>query len=108
MSLAYFLWLFCFAQCVMSSDFIGEYEAYTNKLFPQDNRDEVLPIVLGKDTSSGCICRATMHYKIVECFGNYECKQFPKVFYYIYRKASPEKRPEPNSETLWVVEEKEK
>ncbi|XP_075980454.1 toll-like receptor 4 [Anticarsia gemmatalis] len=80
MSPARFLWLLlCYAQYARSN-IVDEYEAFTNTfLYPQEDKNEALPIVLGKDWSSGCICRASARYRVVVCFGNYGCRKFPKV-----------------------------
>lgn len=57
-----------------------EYKEFTNNfLYSKDDKTEELPIQLGKDWASGCTCRATYHKKVIVCFGNYECRRFPKV-----------------------------
>uniref|UniRef100_A0A2A4JAB1 TIR domain-containing protein n=1 Tax=Heliothis virescens TaxID=7102 RepID=A0A2A4JAB1_HELVI len=80
MSVARYIWLLlCYAQYARSN-LMDEYEQFTNTfLYPKDDKTEDLPVQLGKDWASGCICRATSHQQVVVCFGNYECMRFPKV-----------------------------
>ncbi|CAH0588798.1 unnamed protein product [Chrysodeixis includens] len=80
MSLARYIWLLlCYAQYARSN-LMDEYKEFTNSfMYPKNDKTEELPVELGKDWLSGCICRATYHRKAVVCFGNYECMKFPKV-----------------------------
>lgn len=84
-----YLWLLlCYAQYARSN-LIQDYEVLNNKfLHPQDEQSEPLPIELGKDRSSGCLCRASINNRLVVCFGNYECMKFPKVtYYFLFKRA---------------------
>ncbi|XP_035444113.2 toll-like receptor 3 [Spodoptera frugiperda] len=80
MSIARYIWLLlCYAQYARSN-LMDEYKDFTSTfLYPKDDKTEELPIQLGKDWASGCICRATYHQRVVVCFGNYECMKFPRV-----------------------------
>ncbi|CAH2044301.1 unnamed protein product, partial [Iphiclides podalirius] len=80
MFVARYLWLLlCYAQYARSN-LLDDYEDITNKvLSPADGGTVSLPIQLGVDKSSGCICRSSKDHKVVVCFGNYACERFPKV-----------------------------
>ncbi|CAG4942888.1 unnamed protein product [Parnassius apollo] len=80
MFVARFLWLLlCYAQNARSN-LLDDYEDIINNILsPVDDRSVSLPIQLGVDKSSGCICRTNKNHKIIVCFGNYECRRFPKV-----------------------------
>ncbi|XP_032518907.2 protein artichoke-like [Danaus plexippus] len=58
-----------------------EYEEIAhNILFPPTDRSaDALPVNIGRDKVSGCICRGTKNSELIVCFGNYECKRFPQV-----------------------------
>ncbi|XP_053610952.1 toll-like receptor 4 [Plodia interpunctella] len=75
-----YIWLLlCYVQHARSN-LLDEYEALsTHHPLPQFHRGLELPVELGVDRSSGCICRAVYGNSIVVCFGNYVCKRFPKL-----------------------------
>ena len=75
------LWLLlCYAQYAKSS-LLEEYEEISRNMLypPEDKITTALPIDIGKDHLSGCICRGSKNRKVIVCFGNYECRRFPKV-----------------------------
>ncbi|XP_046969474.1 toll-like receptor 2 [Vanessa cardui] len=81
MWLGHTLWLLlCYVQYI-KCNILEEYEDISRNILypPEDITANALPIELGKDRSSGCICRSTKNRKVIVCFGNYECKKFPKV-----------------------------
>ncbi|XP_072945074.1 uncharacterized protein [Epargyreus clarus] len=80
MLVVHFIWLLlCYAQYARS-DFLAEYEDISNNILsPPDEESLSLPVELGKDKTSGCLCRASANHKVVVCFGNYDCRRFPKV-----------------------------
>ncbi|XP_013199564.2 toll-like receptor 2 [Amyelois transitella] len=79
MHIASYIWLLlCYAQNARSN-LVEEYEELSaHPPLPQFHRGLELPVELGVDTSSGCICRAVYGNTIVVCFGIY-CAKFPKV-----------------------------
>ncbi|CAK1587313.1 unnamed protein product [Parnassius mnemosyne] len=80
MFVARFLWLLlCYAQDARSNLLDDYADIINNILSPVDDRSVSLPVQLGVDKSSGCICRTNKNHKIIVCFGNYECRRFPKV-----------------------------
>ncbi|XP_068617739.1 toll-like receptor 4 [Battus philenor] len=80
MVVARYLWLLlCYAQYTRSN-LLEDYELISNSVVaPDEDRGVSLPVQLAVDKSSGCICRTNRNHKIIVCFGNYECRRFPKV-----------------------------
>nr|XP_034834390.1 toll-like receptor 3 [Maniola hyperantus] len=72
--------LICIAQYA-KCNLLEEYEELSRNILypPEDHTVAALPVEVGKDETSGCICRSTKNRKVLVCFGNYECKRFPKV-----------------------------
>ncbi|XP_049876321.1 protein artichoke-like [Pectinophora gossypiella] len=58
---------------------IDDFVAMTNDVSSPREDYLALPVEIGTDRKSGCICRATKSQKIIVCFGNYVCRRFPKV-----------------------------
>ncbi|XP_047992570.1 toll-like receptor 2 isoform X1 [Leguminivora glycinivorella] len=78
---ARYLWLLlCYAQCARAN-LDTDFEGVTTILSQNEDRSVDLPVELGTDAASGCICRASKHRHVIVCFGNYECKTFPKIEY---------------------------
>ncbi|XP_041981844.1 toll-like receptor Tollo isoform X1 [Aricia agestis] len=78
---ASFLWLLlCYSQYGRGT-LLEDYEEITRNMLspPEDKYSKALPVEIGKDKESGCLCRATKGRKTIVCFGNYECKKFPKL-----------------------------
>ncbi|XP_028171769.1 toll-like receptor 2 [Ostrinia furnacalis] len=75
-----YLWLLlCYAQNARSN-LLEDYEGISRHfLLPETRVGEPLPVELGVDRYSGCICRASRDRQLVVCFGNYECRRFPQV-----------------------------
>ncbi|KAJ0174417.1 hypothetical protein K1T71_009525 [Dendrolimus kikuchii] len=76
-----YLWLLlCYAQYARSN-LLEDYEELSDSYITnsEDQTNEILPNELGKDKTSGCICRGNKNYKFIVCFGNYECRKFPRV-----------------------------
>ncbi|XP_013148041.1 PREDICTED: toll-like receptor 2 [Papilio polytes] len=80
MFVGHYLWLLlCYAQYSRST-LLDEYKDITNNvLSPPEDAAVALPVQLAVDKTSGCLCRTNNNLKIIVCFGNYECKRFPKV-----------------------------
>ncbi|CAH0725455.1 unnamed protein product, partial [Brenthis ino] len=81
MWLARTLWLLlCYAQYAKCS-LLEEYEVISKNILypPEDKSASALPVDIGKDRTSGCSCRSTKNRKVIVCFGNYECRRFPKL-----------------------------
>ncbi|KPJ08072.1 Toll-like receptor 13 [Papilio machaon] len=80
MFVGHYLWLLlCYARHSRSS-LLDEYKDITqNVLSPSEDAGVALPVQLAVDKTSGCLCRTNNNLKIIVCFGNYECKRFPKV-----------------------------
>ncbi|XP_073961293.1 toll-like receptor 2 type-2 isoform X2 [Choristoneura fumiferana] len=74
------LWLLlCYAQCARAT-LVNDFEEFANTILTQDeDRSVDLPVELGVDRGSGCICRASRNRRVIVCFGNYECKRFPRI-----------------------------
>ncbi|XP_039756701.1 toll-like receptor 2 [Pararge aegeria] len=72
--------LFCFGHYGKGS-LLEEYEELSRDILypPEDHTAAALPVELGKDKTSGCICRSTKSRRVIVCFGNYECRRFPKI-----------------------------
>jgi hypothetical protein len=82
MLLTIYIWLLlCYAQNARSN-LIDAYETFSNHMQAPEIPEE-LPVQLGVDPTSGCSCRSTHDSDNVVCFGNYACKKFPQVLYYI-------------------------
>ncbi|KAG7311962.1 hypothetical protein JYU34_001387 [Plutella xylostella] len=72
------LWLLlCYSQ-YSKSDSLEQY-VLPSGAPPAGNWMFSLPVVLGVDKTSGCICRANALTTVVVCFGGYDCRRFPKV-----------------------------
>ncbi|XP_028035664.1 toll-like receptor 4 [Bombyx mandarina] len=79
MLLVHCLWLLLYNVHTSRGDLIEVYKELSHTiLYPQEKSDD-LPVELGQDGYSGCICRASKQNGVVVCFGNYECRMFPKV-----------------------------
>ncbi|CAH4029842.1 unnamed protein product [Pieris brassicae] len=76
-----FLWLLLSLALNVKSNIMQDYETISVNLLspPVDKTSLALPLDVGKDKVSGCLCRGTMDREVVVCFGNYECKRFPKI-----------------------------
>ncbi|XP_047522094.1 toll-like receptor 3 [Pieris napi] len=76
-----FLWLLLSFTLNVKSNIMQDYETISVNLLspPVDKTSLALPLDVGKDKVSGCLCRGTMDREVVVCFGNYECKRFPKI-----------------------------
>ncbi|XP_059054726.1 toll-like receptor 4 [Achroia grisella] len=80
MVFASYLWLLlCYAQNARSNLIDENVEELSNRFLGQEGPQSLsLPIHLGVEPTSGCLCRATYNRKTVVCFGNYDCKKFPR------------------------------
>ncbi|CAH2093288.1 unnamed protein product [Euphydryas editha] len=81
MWLGFTLWLLlCYFQYI-KCNILEDYEEISRNMLypPEDPIADALPVEVGKDQISGCTCRSTKNRKVIVCFGNYECKRFPKI-----------------------------
>ncbi|KAI5632475.1 leucine rich repeat domain-containing protein [Phthorimaea operculella] len=73
------LWVFLVFYANIRASIINEFsEMSSTAPFPKEDAMVRLPIDVGIDSSSGCLCRATKNRYTVVCFGNYDCRKFPK------------------------------
>ncbi|KAM3956980.1 toll-like receptor 2 type-2 [Aphomia sociella] len=81
MIFASYLWLLlCYAQNARSNLIDDNVEELADRfLSPERPHSESLPVHLGVDPTSGCMCRSSSNYKVIVCFGNYDCRRFPQV-----------------------------
>lgn len=79
MTVSRYLWLLlCYAQYT-KGDTVSYEEVANSYLNPKGTWLLSLPIDLGVERTSGCICRASSMMSLVVCFGGYQCRKFPKV-----------------------------